>query len=88
MAFHRNLKQKREDIDKLQVRKSLRTAISAIAGSYMKYLLYTVKDGKVTTRARNSTITAAKNSTGRLMLVYHGIMIPYPAFRYTGRRMQ
>ena len=36
MDFHRNLKQKREDIEKLQVRKGLSTAISVIAGSYMK----------------------------------------------------
>lgn len=72
MDFHRNLKQKREDIENLQVRKGLRTAISAIAGSYMKYISYTVKDGKVTTRARNNSITAEENRMGRFMLVYHG----------------
>lgn len=71
MDFHRNLKQKRKDIEKLHVRKGLRTAISAIAGSYMKYLLSTVKNGKVTTRARNNALTAAENKTGRLMLAYH-----------------
>ena len=71
MDFHRNLKQKREDIEKLQVRKGLSTAISAIAGS-MKYISYTVKEGKVTTIARNNAITAAENMMGRFMLVYHG----------------
>ena len=47
MDFHRNLVQKREDIEKLQVRKGLGTAIYAIAGSCIKYISYAVKDGKV-----------------------------------------
>ena len=54
MDFHRNLMQKREDVEKLHVRKGLSTAISAIAGPYMKYISYTVKDGKITTRAMNN----------------------------------
>ena len=67
--FHRNLVQKREDIEKLQVRKGLGTAISVIAGSCIKYISYAVKDGKVTIGARNNTITAAENRMGRFMLV-------------------
>ncbi len=69
MDFHRNLVQKREDIEKLQVRKGLGTAISVIAGSCIKYISYAVKDGKVTIGARNNTITAAENRMGRFMLV-------------------
>ena len=80
MDFHRNLKQKREYIEKVRVRKGLRTAISAIAGSYMKHISYTVKDGKVTTRARNNAITAAENRMGRFMLVYHGNYDPISCF--------
>ncbi len=72
MNFHRTLMQKREEIEKLQVRKGLGTAISAIAGSYMKYISYTVKEGKIVTRARNNAITAAENRMGRFMIVYSG----------------
>lgn len=63
--FHRSAMQKSEDIEKLQVGKDLSTAISTVADSYMRYISYTVKDEKITTRARNNAITAAENSMRR-----------------------
>ena len=38
----------------------------------MKYISYTVKDGKIITRARNNAITAIENKMRRLMFVYNG----------------
>jgi transposase len=72
MNLHHTLMQNREKIEKLQVRKGLGTAITAIAGSYMKDTSYTVKDNKIITKARNNAITAAENRIGRFMLVYSG----------------
>ena len=66
MDFHRNLMQKREDIGKLQVRKGLNTAISAIAGSYMKYISYTVKDGKITIGGKKQRNNRRREQDGKV----------------------
>ena len=63
---------KMHNIQPAFTRRGLNTAISAIAGSYMKYISYTVKDGTITTRARNNAITAIENRMGRFMLVNNG----------------
>ena len=70
--FHRRLKEKREMIEKMQVRKGLRRSIENTAGSYIRYISYSVDNGHTTTKAKDNAISAEENRMGRFLLVYRG----------------
>lgn len=70
--FHRKLREKRSQIEKLQVRKGLRRTIENIAGSYLRCISYGVENGHIVTKARDNAISAEENRMGRFLLVYSG----------------
>ncbi len=70
--FHRRLKEKREMIERMQVRKGLRKSIENIAGSYLRFISYGVENGRIITKARDNAISAEENRMGRFLLVYSG----------------
>ena len=67
--FHRNLAQRREAIEKLEVRRGIRRTIESIAGDYIRYTSYRIEGKRITTRARNNAISAYENRMGRFLLV-------------------
>jgi transposase len=70
--FHRKLRERRSQIEKLQVRKGLRRTIENMAGSYLRYISYSVENGHIITRARDNAISAEEKRMGRFLLVYSG----------------
>lgn len=67
--FHRNLAQRRESIEKLEVRRGVRRTIEGTAGDYLRYITYRIGNGGITTGARNKAISAHENRMGRFILV-------------------
>jgi transposase len=70
--FHRKLREKREQIENLQIRRGLRKTIEGIAGSYGRYISYSTEDGRIITKAKDNAISSAENRMGRFLLVYRG----------------
>ena len=72
LDFHRRLKEKREMMERMQVRKGLRRSIENIAGSYLRYISYSVENGHIITRAKDNAVSAEENRMGRFLIIYSG----------------
>ena len=70
--FHRKLSDLRKRIESLEIRKGLVKRIESMAGSYIRYISYEVKDGSITTKAKDNAIPAYENRMGRFLLVFRG----------------
>ncbi len=84
--FHRRLKERRNMIEDLQARKGLAKTIDRIAGSYGKYITYTIENGKIITKARDNAISAMENRMGRFLLVYKGEYSPSECLSFYRQR--
>ena len=69
--FHRKLKEIRDKIESLSVRKGVSRTIYAIAGDYMKYIHYRIGE-TITTTTRKNAISHLTGRFGKFMIVYHG----------------
>lgn len=74
--FHRMLRIKRDEMEKLQVWRGIRKTIENIAGSYSRYITYRIENKKIITAAKDNAISAAENRMGRFLLVYRGDYSP------------
>ena len=69
--FHRKLKEIRDKIESLSVRKGVSRTIYAIGGDYMKYIQYHMGE-TITTTTRKNAISHLTGRFGKFMIVYHG----------------
>lgn len=70
--FHRKLTDLRKRIESLEIRKGLARRIEGMAGSYLRYISYELKDGSITTKAKDNAISAYENRMGGFLLVFRG----------------
>ena len=70
--FYRRLAEKRNMIEKLQVRSNIQESIESIASSYRRYFTWRIENNHIITKARNNAISAAENRMGRFLIVYSG----------------
>ena len=70
--FHRKLSERRRAIERLDVRRGIKKRIENIAGTYMRYISYEIKDSHIITKGKDNAISAYENRMGRFLLVFRG----------------
>ncbi len=74
--LHRRIREKRDQIEKLTIRRGIENTIENILSSYRRYITYRIENGMIVTEAKDNAISAAENHMGRFLLVFNGEYSP------------
>ncbi len=70
--FHKKLTERRKAIESINPARGIKKRIEQIAGSYMRYISYSIENGSIITGARDNAISAYENRMGKFLLLYKG----------------